>query len=250
MAARSVLLAPPRLRLDAKLIVATSWAVVVAWLCALAVWLVARRLAGALDQPASGSAILAAATALWLLVAALRSISPLAVPFAFMLPGLAAIFTLLALTGPIASRPEVGLVWVLVICAEAAMWRLLGPPVSFGARRAAGSSDAEQGSEEGGVPAGLVQRLIRTREGGSESIHALVEVVIPQGDTQGAVHVAFCPPLNGQPTLSAHAINADEAEVRITTAETYGARLEVRLRESPLQPCSVVVEIFGSARLE
>jgi hypothetical protein len=60
------------------------------------------------------------------------------------------------------------------------------------------------------------------------------------------LHLAFCPPLEGAPQLTAHALDADDAEVRITTAESYGLRLEVRLSKNVMQPRRVLVEVLGS----
>ena len=96
-------------------------------------------------------------------------------------------------------------------------------------------------------PANLVQQLTRQRDKtGGETLHALAEAAIPAGDRVAVLHLAFCPPLASVPQLTAHAIDADDAEVKITTAESYGARLEVRLPKTAAQPRWVLIEVFGS----
>ena len=97
-------------------------------------------------------------------------------------------------------------------------------------------------------PANLVQQYTRQRDdAGGESLHAIAEAEIPAGERLAVLHLAFCPPLATAPQLTAHAIDADDAEVKITTAETYGVRLEVRLSATASQPRRVLVEVLGRA---
>jgi len=97
------------------------------------------------------------------------------------------------------------------------------------------------------IPIGLVQQVTRVREEGRESIHALVQAEIAAGDRMAVVHLAFCPPLEATPELTAHAVEAEDAEVKLTQAETFGARIEVRLGAAVKEPCGVIVEVIGAA---
>jgi hypothetical protein len=91
-----------------------------------------------------------------------------------------------------------------------------------------------------------VQQITRVREGDCETIHALFETCVAAGDRLGVTHLAFCPPLAARPELTAHAIDCDEAEVRVTQVETFGARLEVRFGQAAEQPRRIVGEVLGS----
>jgi len=95
---------------------------------------------------------------------------------------------------------------------------------------------------------GLVQQLTRVVEDGRESIHALVNAEVTAHDRLAVIHVAVCPPLAERPELSAHALDCDEAEIRLTQVEPFGARLEVRLPFVSDAARSVVVEILGSSK--
>jgi hypothetical protein len=101
-------------------------------------------------------------------------------------------------------------------------------------------------AEEPEIPEGLVQQVTRVLEGERESIHALVRAEIAAHDRLSVVHLAFCPPLAARPELTAHAVDADDAEVRITQAEAFGARIEVRLPKVDKSARSVMIEVLGS----
>src|SRR5262249_25283923 len=106
--------------------------------------------------------------------------------------------------------------------------------------------------EESEMPAGLVQQVTRVRDANCESIHALVRAEIPAGDRLAVFHLAFCPPLARSPELTAHAMESGDelaaqgVEVRITQAELFGARIEVRVPYSVDQPQCVLGEVLGS----
>lgn len=98
------------------------------------------------------------------------------------------------------------------------------------------------------IPPGLIQQLTRVVADGRESIHALLKADIAPLDRLAVVHIAFCPPLSDQPELSAHAPDCEDAEIRLTQTESFGARLEVRLPAVSESPRSLLIEILGSAK--
>jgi hypothetical protein len=98
------------------------------------------------------------------------------------------------------------------------------------------------------IPPGLVQQVTRVVEGGRESIHGLLKAEVAANDRLAIVHIAFCPPLAERPELSAHALDCDDAEIRLTQVESFGARLEARLPAILDTPRSVIIEILGSAK--
>ena len=119
---------------------------------------------------------------------------------------------------------------------------------SSGPRKPKRKSDpAASGEESEEVSPDLLQQFTRLRtEDGGESIHALVRAHVPAGERLAVVHLALCPPLETTPKLTAHTIDS-EAEVKITQAETYGLRLEVRLPDTDTEPRQIVVEVLGEA---
>ena len=236
----------------------------------LAVVLVARRLSGSLVSPLSGGGLLLTAIAIesaivfcrYLLssteYSALSSqhlahwrylLSPYTI-LTLIIPGLAAFGILWSLA--IRGTPAWAfiLTWLLLISAESTPWLLHYRPGLINSRwlptlRPTVAPRIEIEHPE--VPSCLVQQLTRTLEGNRESIHALAKAEIVSNDRLGVVHLSFCPPLAAPPDLSAHALDDEEAEIRITQAETFGVRLEVRLPAAKETPRTVMVEVLGSA---
>ena len=222
--------------------------------------LLLRRLSGAFVQPLSGRGLVMAAVALGVVAAGLRwagtqyPVLGTRISAAWMLlyalPGVAAILLLASLT--LSGTPALGVIiaWFALIAGEAASWFVLfrtGQATFLRTRDQTSPDDSTQPEEdEATIQAGLVQQLTRVREEGRESIHALLRAEIPAGDGLAILHIAFCPPLDAQPELAAHAMDADDAEVRITQAETFGARLEVRVPRPVAEGRSIVVEVVGS----
>jgi hypothetical protein len=251
----------------------------------LSLVLLLRRLSGAFVQPLGSTQLTAAAVALGIVAAGLRwaiaegglprslvrsasnealhpvpstqyavlrtpylGLTPALVIFA--IPGIAGILWLSSLTLP--GTPAVGVIaaWFLLIALEAASWLtlyraghvvFLHPPP-----QPSPLVSPEPEETETPIQAGLVQQLTRVREEGRESIHALLRAEIPAGDRLTILHIAFCPPLDAQPELAAHALDTDDAEVRITQAETFGTRLEVSVTRPVTEGRSIVVEVVGA----
>ncbi|MDX1947765.1 MAG: hypothetical protein SFU86_20375 [Pirellulaceae bacterium] len=211
----------------------------------LAVVLVGRRLGGALVLPLGGGALVAVAIVLSATVAGLRA-ALRAIRFGGPLIFLPAPAILAALTLPGTPAWGIALAWFVLVASEAATWlqrprRSIPrkpPPVVHPL-----IDDEAESSEE--VSPDLVQQLTRTRlDGGGEAVHALVRVVIPGGDRLAVAHLSFCPPLMAAPSLTAHPLDA-EGEVKVTQAESFGARLEVRLPDVGDDDREVLIEVLG-----
>ena len=251
-------------------------------LLALALVMLVRRASGAFVQPLGGLALVAAAAGLAVLAAAVRLmlfesvsrswysavstqppapanrsfITPAAPTNAllFALSGLSAATILVALTLFGTPSLAIALAWFILIGSEGLSWLLAYRPellIRDGRplRRAAASLAEEElvAEPESDLPTGLLQQLTRIREDGRESIHAVLLAEIPPGDRQAALHVAFCPPLAEKPELTAHALDADDAQVRITQVETFGARIEVRLPAVAAETRVALIELLGAA---
>lgn len=245
-------------------------------LAAVAVVLVARRIGGSFVQPLGGGAFFTAAAVTGTVAAVVRwtwwrggrcdaawalgQREPFQL-LAFALPGAAAIVLLGAIT--IAGTPgsAVMLAWFGLVAAEAGAWSVVARQMrGWDIHRATGretrptatgrgTRPAVRELEDLELPSGLVQQLSRVRENGSESVHAVLRADVREGERLAIAHVAFCPPLDGPPQLAAHALDGDDAEVRIAQAETFGARLEIRLPAAAPAPRSVVVELVGTAEV-
>jgi hypothetical protein len=175
---------------------------------------------------------------------------------AFAIPGFASLLLLASLS--LRGSPLGGLLaaWLLVIAAEAASWftfyrqfpaheqsaLLRGKPV-----KVTEQPFLNDEREETVLP-GLIQQMTRVREDQGESLHALIAAEIPGGDNLAVIHLAFCPPLASTPSLTAHALEVSDATIRITQAETFGTRIEVRVPKTVNEPRSVLVEVLGSVK--
>jgi hypothetical protein len=168
----------------------------------------------------------------------------------FLLPGVVAILLLAALTLPGTPDWGIAIAWFVLITSEAISWWLHLRPTwlrrqSVVARTLA-DSDSSAAADEPEIPPGLVQRLTRIREHDRESIHGLLRAEFAAQDRLAVIHMAFCPPLAARPELTAHAIDGDNAETRVTQVEMFGARIEVHRPRMEDQPCSVLIEVIGS----
>jgi hypothetical protein len=171
-------------------------------------------------------------------------------PIGFGIVSGVAVLILGSLTLP--GTPVVGVIvaWLVLIAGEVAQGLFYFRPElwkRWTARPAAVSdSRSNPAAEEAEIPAGLVQQVTRVREGERESLHALVRADIAGGDRLAVLHLSFCPPLAEALELTAHAVDAENVEVRVTQAEMFGARIEVRLPREEAEPRGVMVEVLGT----
>ena len=226
--------------------------------------LLVRRLSGALEEPLGGAAILAtalisggiAACARLVLAGSRRnSIAAPVVASLFAVPGIAALGLLAALTLPGTSAAVIVLSWFGLATVEAAAWLTYLRGMPFGQRQRSPTAVSRrtparlEGDEfDEGLPAGLVQQVTRVRLEGGESIHALVAVNASAHDRPATFHLAFCPPLEAPPALTAHVLDGEGAEARVTRAETFGARVELDWKDLD-EPRNIVVEVLGTASI-
>jgi hypothetical protein len=242
-------------------LVTTSCLALLVLLCVLAVVLLVRRLTGAFAQPLSGFGFVLTSLGVVAAAAALRQ-SPISTRYSVLstqhgrwltiAPSAIALLILIALTVPGTPAWSLALAWMVLIGSETAYWlrdRLPNWPRAWHAPRERGSSAPEPKLDEPELPSGLIQQITRTREEDHETIHALVRASIAADDRLAIVHLSFCPPLVAQPELTAHALDADDAEIRITQTETFGTRLEVRLPQVAASPRDVLVEVLGAVTI-
>ena len=247
-------MADPR-PLDRQLVVAVALTLFILF-GFVSLWLAARRLSGAFTQPLSGLEIVAAAVVIESLALGIRRIlastrfSVLRTHYSLVV-SIAVIIALTSLILP--GTPVLGTLLALFVLfgAETASWlpsasRYLDR-FSLLRRFLRVESDAPSATEDADTPPDLVQRLTRVREAAGESIHVLASAEIPAHDRLGVIHISFVPALASRPELTAHAMNADDVEVRLTQVDTFGARMEVRVPQAEPQSRHVLIEVLGSA---
>lgn len=90
----------------------------------------------------------------------------------------------------------------------------------------------------------VLQQLTRIRdETGVESVFGVIRAEFAADQRHATVHIGFCPPLAGVPTVEADPADGPDATIKVLQSFAHGARLEVRLAESAAEACSVLLEI-------
>ena len=158
--------------------------------------------------------------------------------------------------------------WIVVLGGEGAAWfvmlrRRLSPPAeenSVGdcpdadlphAERQdlisdSGNAFSEDDESSETLPAGVSQRMTRASEDGGEMIYGIIRCDFAPNLRQQNIHIAFCPPLASRPQLTADQVDGPTARIRSTEVETYGARMEVKLKSASSEPSSVQIQFYAS----
>lgn len=210
----------------------------------MALFLIERRLAGALVAPLGGATFLAASLALIVLVAAVQAARPGDVVAKAVLALICGV-ALVAVTLPGSHPWAVSLAWFTFVVVEAVIFLM---PRKISSRSASYAPVASTATEVPAEGEHLVQRITRKRSGsGGELLEAVVSAPCHAGDRLAVVHLAFCPPLDAAPALAACVREPADATARITLSESYGARIEVRLPEPAPRDLLVLMEVTGEA---
>jgi len=205
-----------------------------------------RRLTGAFVEPL-GVLELLGTTSVLILVAALIQFAAPRERLAQIVPAVAAAAGLAALPLPGSAPWSVGLAWFALVVAECAVLFVCWKRPRIKRPSAAIQPPLDEPTEEP-ISEHLVQQLTRQRNAsGGESLHALLRVSCTPGDRLAVVHLAFCPPLEAAPELTAHALDDSGAQAKITLAEIYGARIELRLPSPASDGDSVLLEVVGQS---
>jgi hypothetical protein len=237
-----------------------------AWLLAgtlfsCGVWLLARRMSGALAVPLDSRMLVAAALCgaisaaiarlLWRCMAAAGTDA--ASLIRDLLPTVALVLLATAATVPGSPTAAVVLVWLIIAAEEtAAAWFARWPHgrrvprriVTL--RRSGDRSIARQPqhvTHEGDSAVAGDIRQHQTRERAAdrtELVHGTLRAGFITGQRTAIEHLAFCPMLAAVPRISATAVDDVDCTVRATHVYRYGARLEIRLKE----PCDEPIEVL------
>ena len=88
--------------------------------------------------------------------------------------------------------------------------------------------------EEGESDSSIVQWMTRRRlPDGSEVIEGAVRIDLDAAEKVGVAHLSFLPPLCCDPRAECHLLSDFDGRVRITTAKSYGLRIEARQSGEP-----------------
>lgn len=93
----------------------------------------------------------------------------------------------------------------------------------------------------------IVQQLYRVRdEDGSEVIYGTLRADFQTGQRTAVLHVGFCPPLPYLPEIEAAALPGSDIRLKVAQALAHGARLDVRLSETPTEDCHVWIDMAAT----
>lgn len=265
-----------------------SLAALVALSAALAATLAARRLCGALVQPPEFRPLLATALVGLLLARAARWIdAQLALRRAAanrtasrLLLALALVVGAAALTQRGADWRGLAVLWLVAVVEVVGVCRRAGarvdqsrqsaplrssPPLRLFAPETAPPSDGEpvSGGEQpsGGGVAGaepaavladeVVQHIVRARTfSGGEALTAWLRMPLGPGQRGGAVHLAFCPPMDGPPRIEVEQVSGPPARLKTAQVMPFGARFEIKLAGGAAAGAGQSVVVRVTARCE
>jgi hypothetical protein len=231
-----------------------------------------RRLAGALEEPLpvftlAATVIMAAAIALFARVVSHRFAirAPAGVAWAVrVLPSAALLALAVALAIPGTALAGAWLLAGIVVAEEMTAWwlnrRLMlemasdvaadepakeEPPSFAPAWQPVPVETADIADDQ------LSQQWTRRRAAdGSEIIHGLARATFDTGVRTATVHVAFCPPLEGEPQITFE--HPKEFDVRVKTGQLlpYGARFDLKLTRAAEQPVSFLLRFEAVSKPE
>jgi hypothetical protein len=92
----------------------------------------------------------------------------------------------------------------------------------------------------------LRQHVTRTTDEGQETVIGYFRILFEPNQLRAVFHVPFSPSLKNKPTIEAHATDHQDARIRLTDCQKFGARFEViKSRPSPIQD-QVLVEVMAT----
>lgn len=98
------------------------------------------------------------------------------------------------------------------------------------------------------LPVGVSQQITRTADAQGEQLECVLRVNFTSGEQTQTVHVAFCPPLLFAPLATAEHLDGAACEVKVTAAELFGARLEVKRRGALALEDEAIIALHVVAR--
>lgn len=91
------------------------------------------------------------------------------------------------------------------------------------------------------LPARTSQQMRRYRDSAGEVVEGLLRGEFAVGDRAASLHVAFCPPLDGDPEVECEQLDGFPIQIKLGEVRSYGMRLDLRLARRSDTPQQVVV---------
>ncbi|HET6327441.1 MAG TPA: hypothetical protein VFG04_22355 [Planctomycetaceae bacterium] len=102
--------------------------------------------------------------------------------------------------------------------------------------------------EESDADESIVQWMTRRRlPDGGEVVEGAVQIELNSAEKVGVAHLAFLPPLSCDPRAECHLLSNFDGRVRITTAKSYGLRIEARQSGDPTTATTINVAFTAEA---
>jgi hypothetical protein len=213
---------------------------------ALGLFLLTRRMTGAIASPLPPLSL--AITALGLLAWAfvLRTISLLGVDtqptrgYVKWLPAAVMLLFAVACSYPF-TRWIDWCIWLPVIAVDWWSTRRIAAATGNLASRSLSAREIEVGSSQ------PLQQLTRFRTAdGNEAIRGRLIAEFAAGERNATLYIAFCPSFEALPSVDAQIGDASSATVKVTQLLHNGAQLEVRLSKPSSSSQAVAVEFFAT----
>ncbi len=213
-----------------------------AGLAGITAWSVSRRLVGAYVQPVSGLTLLGITAATCLAFESLRHFTRRWHARGHQIVTATALLCLILLVlsvhdvrTPAWSRVTTWLILGGAIAhglsrRQMPRWQMPRWPIGVNRRLPRNPPDANPGN--GSLPTGVSQQLTRTDLEDGESVEGLLRAVFAAGERTTALHVAFCPPLVHSPEVTVAQRSGESVTLKVTQAEKFGCRIELR-RSAP-----------------
>jgi hypothetical protein len=231
---------------------------IAALLAVAAVFVVSRRLAGALQAPLGPLELWAAGLALaglaWIGDAPCRigRLHSGGVTLDALLISLAtlAIASSLSFSG---SHPvALAGFWAVVAAGEIWNWRGLlfrtrGPKAAPRAAFFRDEVKEPDDLEPAEPPDDVLQQLtLRGIPEGGHELSGWLRMPLAAGQRTGSLHVAFCPSFDDVPAIQAEQVSGPDCRVKASQVLPYGARLDVKLEEAAREEGSVLVWLYAA----
>ena len=150
-------------------------------------------------------------------------------------------------------------VMMAIVWAVAAALRIRQPAVSGRSLKASGTTSREGDApaepreiedhrcdaarQEPGDDPSLQLLLRRHRDENGERIELQARLEFVAGAREAVLHVPLWPALPARPVVECEPLDGDEIELRVTSAEPYGVRIEGRLATAAIGPRTILIGV-------
>jgi hypothetical protein len=135
---------------------------------------------------------------------------------------------------------RLGVLLQAVIASALAAWRAAATADPAAATQSAGTARPSV-AVTGPVDDLLRFQMQRRAAAGGETIEVHARLEFPPGAREAVLHVPLWPALDTDPEVDCEPLNGEDVEIRVTSAERYGIRLEARLPSAAAKHQSILI---------